>query len=362
MKRRPFLAAAGTGIVTAVAGCTDFTEQSSGGEVGALPDYQTAIPADTHSGDPQLFGYIDWKRVLELDTFSTATETPTPTPTPAESNAPSATTALVSAPLFGSLVIVGFAIGFGLTRYGDLGSQLADDMAVEDFQRDPSETPVEAVLYTSESIVVYGSFDGDAYTGDALPDGFSETDSRDGFTVYQDTDSDGVPSTAISDDQLVFSLVPGKEEVTGDDAMTRTLDTMAGDYDRFGDRDADTEWVVRAGGNHTFVFGGDATGSSDDESEYNPSVGPLRDIDPAVAVAGTSVESSDGELTGAESDYALHHSGDSVEASAAEEAYTEGEGDGVDVTVTTASGEGDGVERVRVSGSFTDQLEVQKPN
>lgn len=359
MERRTFLTTAATGVAATVAGCSSITNRFTD---SSLPDYHTAIPAENLSGDAQTFGYLNWNRVLELNTFSESTETTTPTPTPdGEDSEQSPASGLVAGPVVGSAFTVAFALGFGLASYGDFGTKVSDDMDIENFNIDPSESAVDAALYHSDGLVLYGSFDSEDYNGDALPDGFSETETRDGFTVYSNTGSDGVPTAAISDDRLVFTFASGQDGPTGAESMTRTLNTMAGDADRFADRSADAEWALKNAANHTFVIGGVTRDSSSDDSDYNPAVGALQEVDAEVSIAGASVDSSDGELTGANADYALFHTGDPVDSGAVEDAYTEGGDGSVDVSVSTSSGDGEGVERVHVSGSFSDGPNLQTP-
>lgn len=344
MKRRTILSTMVGGISAGLAGCSDVTNSTGG---NSLPDYHTAIPAETLGNDPPGFVYLDWNRVLELSTFEGDAETPTPTET---SSNPNPASNLLAGPLVGSLFTVVFAIGFGLIPYGDLATKVSDDMDIEEFEASPDESPISSALYLREALVIDGDFDTGEYS-DTLPDSFAEIESRDGYTTYANSESDGVPTVAISSNRLIFGLNSSDSPFTGDEAVMQVLDAISGEVERLADRDDDTDWTLRNGGNNSFVIGGVGGGSSGDNGEYDPAAGPLQDITSVVAVAGASVEATGDGLAGASTEYALFHTEDPVKQSDVEDGYSESD---ADVSVSVSDGEGEDTQRVKVSAEFTD--------
>lgn len=353
MNRRRFLATTATGLTTALAGCNSVS--SGGGNGGSLPTYHQNVPAES-SGDAGLV-YLSVDGLADLGFFddNTETETPTPTETPTtEATDPSS--ALVTAPVGGSVFVALFGLGFGLAAYGDLGTRIND-------QLDPGESEtaddleLSSILFVSNATVLTGSFDTEAYT-EALPDSFAETESRDGFTVYEgEADGEGEDggAVAIGEEALVLGGLANDGPESALEGVERVLDARAGEIDRFADRSADAEWTLRTAGSHDFVVVStedtEVEGGGDGGQTYDPVAGtPLESLPTSVIASGASVQTSGGEPSGAEADTALTHTGDPVEAADVESAYADSD---TDISVSVSEGEASDSQRVHVDGSFT---------
>lgn len=349
MNQRTFLATAATGLGATLAGCS--STLGGGGDRGSLPAYHTSVPAEAEGESGLVYLNIDGVFDLGFLQDSTDTETPTETPTPTETDPSSA---LVRAPIGGSILATVFGLGFGLGNYGELGTRINDQFDAKSVDS-PDDVDLSSVLFVSNAVVLSGTFDTEAYAGD-LPNSFTETDSRDGFTIYE-ASGDGSGAIAIGEDALV---VGGLNSDSSESALTgveRVLDTRAGEADRFADRGPDADWTLRQAGSHDFVVvsTGDSrmNDSGGNGETYDPVAGtPLASVPVSLVVSGASVQTSGGEPSGAVANTALTHTGDPVEKSAIEESYTDSD---ADISVTVNEGEEDSGQRVSISGRVSSE-------
>lgn len=355
MHRRTFLATAAAGLGTALAGCNATTDGGSGGDGQSLPAYHTSVPAEAGAEDESGLVYLNVDGLFDLGFLEggTDTETPTETPTPTTTET-DPSSALVSAPVGGSIFATLFGLGFGLGNYGELGTRINDQFDAESVES-PDDVDLSSVLFVSNAVVLSGEFDTEAYTGD-LPDSFSETDSREGFTVYEASGEDS-GAVAIGEEALVVGGLNSDSPESALAGVERVLDTRAGEADRFADRGPDADWTLRRAGSHDFVIAStddsEMDDSGSDEDTYDPVAGtPLASVPTALLVSGASVQTSGGEPSGAVADTALTHTGDAVEKSAIEESYTDSD---ADISVTVNEGEEDGSQRVSISGRFSSE-------
>lgn len=353
MNRRTFLAAAATGLGTALAGCNSISGGGGGGggDSQSLPAYHTSVPAEADGDSGLVYLNVDGLFDLGFLEGSTDTETPTETPTPTTTET-SPSSALVSAPVGGSIFATLFGLGFGLGNYGELGARINDQFDAESVES-PDDVDLSSVLFVSNAIVLSGEFDTESYADD-LPDSFSETDSREGFTVYE-ASSDGSGAVAIAEEALVVGGLNSDSSESALAGVERVLDTRAGETDRFVERGPDADWTLRQAGSHDFVVAStddsEVESGESDEQNYDPVAGtPLASVPTTLVVSGASVQTSGGEPSGAVADTALTHTGDSVEKSAIEESYTDSD---ADISVTVDEGEEDGSQRVAISGQFS---------
>jgi len=359
VNRREFLAAAASSSAIGLAGCSSIP--GTGGSGGSLPDYHRYVPSQSLSADDSGFAHLDVQRLLELGLFGDdETDTPTPTETPTPE--PDAADPLITASVGGAALVVLFGLGFGLASYGDYGSTITDQLSNEELES-PSDSDVSAVTFASSAAVVQGSFDTESYGG-ALPDSFSEGESRNGYTLHS-SDDDETLATAISGDSLVIAFVDDDEEtsITGTDALNRVLDAEAGDVDRMADISDDTDWTLRNAGDNSFVIGygsavggesgGDGEDSGTDTSDFNPlSSTPLENAELSAVVSGASVDSFQDRALSADAQTAAINTGEGVEASAIEDTYSESD---ASVSADTSEGSTNDAQRVLISATFQDE-------
>jgi len=345
MERREFITTSAVSAAALLSGCSSLPNSVGG---GSLPSYHTSIAAESmeNSGN---FVYLDMTVLQNTGYYDESTETPTESPTPAESNSDPATP-LVTAPLIGSIFSTVFGLGFGLAAYGGIADRLNEQLDPESIDSEEDIT-MASVLFTPDAFVIEGEFDTEAYAND-LPESFSEVDSRNGFTVYE-TDGDSPAGIAISSETLIFKNSNSDSEISPREAIGRVLDAREGNIDRFVDLKPDADWVLRKGGAHQFVIGSteDPQLENNTESSYNPVDGtPLEDISTSVVVSGSSIQTSGGEVSGADADTALTHTDEPVQESAIQEAYADSE---ADISVNTSDGDSEDTQRVHINANFS---------
>lgn len=356
MNRRQFLTTTTLGAGVAFAGCTDTLADVGG---SSLPAYHTALPAKSVGGDPTTFIHVDVARLNELGMFDTedGTEAVTPTESPTETptEMPTSTTddrgddpaaPMLASPIVGSVFVLAFGFGFGLMGFGDLGKRLND--ATEG----GPDSDISSVTFVAETIVVRGSFDTDEYAAD-LPESFSETETRDGYTIYEESGESPL-AVAIGSEMLVLSMTGSSEEVSGPEAVAHVLDAETGASDRLADRDGDADWALRTAGAHTFVIG---TGRDPEyeagDTTFNPLAGtPLAEASLNLLVNGASIDAFDEEVRSASSDLAMTHTDDPVDESELAAVYDDSQ---ADVSVSVSEADEEGAQRVSISAEFTNR-------
>lgn len=345
MERRDFIAGSVCTATTLLSGCSSIPNPVGG---NSLPSYHTSLPAESmeNSGD---FVYLDMTVLQNTGYYDESTETATPSPTPTASQSDSAAP-LVTAPFIGSIFVTVFGFGFGLAAYGDVADRLNNQLDPESVESKDDIT-MTSVLFTPDAFVVEGDFDTEAYSND-LPESFTEIDSRNGFTIYEN-DGDDPAAIAISSDTLVFKNGGSDNGISSRNAIGRVLDAREGNIDRFVDLSSDADWVLRKGGSHQFVVGSteDPELENNTERSFNPvERTPLEDVSTSLFVSGASIQTSGGEVSGAEADTGLTHTEDSVKQSAIRESYANSD---ADISVNTSEGDSEGAQRVHISADFS---------
>lgn len=345
MERRKFIASSVCCATALLSGCSSLPNPVGG---NSLPSYHTSLPAESmeNSGN---FVYLDMTVLQNTGYYDESTETATPSSTPTASQSDSATP-LVTAPFIGSIFVTVFGFGFGLAAYGGVADRLNNQLDPESVESKDDIT-MTSVLFTPDGFVVEGDFDTEAYSND-LPESFTDIDSRNGFTIYEN-DSENPAAIAISSDTLIFKNSTSDSGIPSRDAIARVLDVREGNIDRFVDLNTDADWVLRKGGSHQFVVGSteDADLENNSERSFNPVEGtPLEDISTSLFVSGASIQTSGGEVSGAEADTALTHTEDPVEQSAIQDSYANSD---ADISVNISEEDSESTQRVHINADFS---------
>lgn len=358
MNRRQFLAGAAIGLGTAVAGCTDGVGGLSGSGGGnSLPEYHTVLPAVNDSENAG-FIHLDVGRVNQVATLNDGTESTNTATTTATRGADPATP-LLTAPVIGSLFAVTLGLGFGLSGFGSFServfSQFEGDLASEGANME-TDDDLQSITFAGGAAVFAGEFDTEANAG-SLPESFTESEQRDGYTIYEDTSDRSSNIIAISGTMIVAGFGESDEGVRPAVAVNRVLDAATGAGDRFVDQFSDAGWALRTAGNHGFVLAG--AGDTDVEqpegeqgdSQYDPLAGTqLTDVDASIVVSGASITAGETEVESATADTALTHTSEPVDRSEVTETYADSD---ADVSVSVAEATEEGAQRVHVSAEFS---------
>lgn len=350
MNRRQFLSLTSVGIGTAVAGCTD--SLSGGGlSENSLPRYHTWLPAvepDEGAG----FIHLDVARFNRLAEIED--ESPTPTP---EKEDEDVATPLLAAPIVGSLFAVSLGLGFGLSGFGSVSerifSQFEGDFRTEETSVE-TDDELQSITFAGGAVAFEGTFDTEAYVKD-LPASFAESESRDGYTIYQDTDEGSSNVIAINNSTIVTSFGDNEGGLTASGSLQRVIDAKTGAGERFVDQYPDADWALRTAGNNGFVLvsAGDTEVEQNEEgdSTYDPLSGTaLSQVDASVLVSGASINVDNSSVGSANADTAITHTSDPVEQADIEEIYANSE---ADVSVSVSEAEEEGAQRVSISANFS---------
>jgi hypothetical protein len=260
---------------------------------------------------------------------------------------------VLGADYIGSLVGTFFGFGFGLSRYGDLGDRLNNQIDPERVTS-PDDVDFASVLFTGDGVVTEGTFSVDTYVDD-LPESFTEVATSDGFTIYEESVSQPA-AIAIASDALIFRLSSPDDSLTGREHIERILDARAGRGDRLADQDPAADWGLRTAGGHQFIIAsrGDPSveGSENSDQNYNPVADTsLEDVAKTMLVSGTSIQTSNGQPSSATFDTALAHTDPPISQSAIEDEYSESD---ATISVSVSDGKQDGTQRVHISGEFAE--------
>lgn len=352
MYRRQFLAASSVGLGSAVAGCTDILGGGSGGIGGkSLPSYHTALPA-LEEGEEAGFIHLDVGRFNELAEIES--ESPTTTPAAGEDDPASP---LLAAPVIGSLFAVAFGLGFGLVGFGSVSDRIFSQFEGElGYEETPvgSDDELLSITFAGGTVVFEGDFDTEAYV-ESLPTSFAESESRDGYTIYADTEDGSSNIIAISGNTIALSINDGENGLSAAESLERVLDAETGAGDRFVDQYPDADWALRTAGNNGFVLGGagdtEVEQGTGEESRYDPLSGTaLAEVDASFIVSGASINIGNNAVESANADTAFTHTSDPVEQSAVEEIFSDSD---VDVSVSVSEADEDGAQRVSISAAFS---------
>ena len=308
LRRRTQLTTDATVPLATTAGCIDVFGFGGNDDTRDPPEYARWVPARSTDDEETLFVYFDVSRLSDLQDF----QEDLPTGDNPLGETPNAgreenVDALVVVPAFGA-VLVGFALGLQLGLYGFVGELLAESLGVGGGPNAGDETggeasptdegdselgTVETMLFTGGTTVLEGSFD--LETIDDAAERFERSGEHQGTRIYEGTGDSTLMSTdglafAAREDALVFGSPPSDsasfertptEEGDADEesarfSVERALDVVAGEENRFADRDDDAEWVLgRAGNGHLAVgFWGDSGGSRALTASRAPTTSP----------------------------------------------------------------------------------------
>lgn len=352
MNRRQFLAGSSVGLGSAIAGCTNILDRDSDGIAGnSLPSYHTSLPA-VEDGQDAGFIHLNVGRFNELAEVESGSPT-----TPPVGGGDDPAVPLLAAPVIGSLFAVGLGLAFGLVGFGSFGERIFSQFEGE---LGNEETPVaedvelQGITFAGGVVVFEGDFDTDAYV-ESLPNSFAESESRDGYTIYEDSEDGSSDVIAISGNTIVVGFRDGENGLNATESLERVLDAETGVGDRFVDQYPDAEWALRTAGNHGFVLGSvgdtEVEQSEGDDSSFDPLSGTaLSEVDASIVVSGASIDIGNNVVDSANADTALTHTSEPVTQSEVEEMYSESD---ADVSVSASEAEEDGAQRVRISASFS---------
>jgi hypothetical protein len=144
--------------------------------------------------------------------------------------------------------------GAGVLRNATLAALVPDDvysrqdLNESDSEKQPENSTIEGVLVAGDALVLFGDIDVEELRS-AIDPTFEETDSRDGYTIFARPGQADTQEFAAAEDAVVLPIGPDSDSI-----VTSTLDTVAGNSDRFIDQDGMGS-AVDAAGSGQLVYG-----------------------------------------------------------------------------------------------------------